>query len=109
MCGILLVARGVVTISKLEANQVITCCRLTEAQPLNPRLVSQSVNLDMHLPQVNVVHLSERLSAGDQSASLHRRGPDSWGVEQVCYFANLSACADVYHSPTRFDSPYLAL
>ncbi|KAL0031585.1 hypothetical protein WJX77_008488 [Trebouxia sp. C0004] len=53
MCGILLVARGVATISKLEAHQV------------------------------QVVPLSERLSARDQSASLHRRGPDSWGTEQV--------------------------
>ncbi|KAL0044306.1 hypothetical protein WJX82_010374 [Trebouxia sp. C0006] len=53
MCGILLVARGVATISKLEADQVY------------------------------VVPLSERLSASDQTASLHRRGPDSWGIEQV--------------------------
>ncbi len=96
MCGILLVARGVATISKLEANKVITCCRLTEAQPLNPRLVCKPVNLD-HVRQVYVVPLSERLSASDQSASLHRRGPDSWGVEQVCYFAYLSAFAGVYH------------
>ncbi|DBA90990.1 TPA: hypothetical protein ACH3X2_004197 [Trebouxia sp. C0005] len=53
MCGILLVARGIATISKLEADQV------------------------------NVVPLSERLSASARSASLHRRGPDSWGIEQV--------------------------
>ena len=96
MCGILLVARGVVTISKLEADQVITCCRLTEAQPLNPRLVCKAVNLD-HVRQVYVVPLSERLSASDQTASLHRRGPDSWGIEQVCCFAYLSAYAGVYH------------
>ena len=96
MCGILLVARGVATISKLEADQVITCCRLTEAQPLNPRLVCKAVNLD-HVRQVYVVPLSERLSASDQTASLHRRGPDSWGIKQVCCFAYLSAYAGVYH------------